>query len=69
MTKRERIIARARKMGRIRDGLVLCDVCDTPASADASEALYWTACAPCAWGESDALDENDFIAVEPKHAR
>jgi hypothetical protein len=28
----EKILARARRMGRIADGLVLCDNCDTPAT-------------------------------------
>ena len=50
----ERIIRRARNMGRIRDGLVICDHCDTPASRELSLALSWTCCA-CALGEADVL--------------
>jgi hypothetical protein len=54
---------RARKNGRIRDGLLLCDNCDTPASLSLSRALHWTACGPCATGEADSLDPADFIHV------
>lgn len=61
----EQIIARARRMGRIsKEGLVLCDNCDTPADAAASKAIRWTACAPCAYGEADALDPAEFITAE-----
>lgn len=60
----ERIIRRARNMGRIRDGLVICDNCDTPASRELSLALSWTCCAPCALGEADAFDDSDLISVE-----
>ena len=62
----KRIIATATKNGRVRDGLVLCENCDNPASKDLSQSLYWTACAPCVWGEADSLDDKDFIAVEGK---
>jgi hypothetical protein len=57
----EKIIKRARKIGRIRDGLVLCDNCDTPASASISQAVGWTSCAPCTFGEADSFDETDLI--------
>ncbi len=60
-----KIIARARKMGRIsKAGVVLCDNCDNPASKSLSTALSWTCCAPCVTGESDSLDFDDLIAVE-----
>jgi hypothetical protein len=59
----EKIIARAKREGRIKDGLVLCDVCDNPADGELSVALRWTACAPCVWGESDSLDPEKFIMV------
>lgn len=58
-----RIIRVARREGRINDGLVLCDNCDTPASKSLSQDLYWTACAPCIWGEADSFDPNDLIPV------
>ncbi len=60
----EKIIARAKRRGRIKDGLVLCDNCDTPASLSCSLALSWTGCAPCVWGESDSFDEDDLIPVD-----
>lgn len=59
----ERIIKRARRMGRIRDGLVLCDNCDNPASASYSTACGWAGCGPCMSGEADSLDLEDFIVV------
>jgi len=59
----KKIIERARRQKRIRAGLVLCDNCDNPASKELSQALHWTACAPCVWGEADSLDPSDFIAV------
>lgn len=59
----KKIIKRARRMKNIRDGLVLCDNCDNPASRGLSTSLSWTACAPCVWGEADSLDSSDFIAV------
>jgi len=58
------IIKRARRMGRIRDGLALCDNCDTPASRELSIALSWTACAPCVSGEADSFDPADLISTE-----
>jgi hypothetical protein len=57
------IINRARRLGRMDGPVVLCDNCDTPASKAYSQALSWTCCAPCATGDSDALDPNDFISV------
>ncbi len=59
-----KIIARAKRMGRVRDGLVLCDNCDNPASRKYSQALSWTGCGPCVTGEAAELDPADFIAVE-----
>lgn len=58
------IKARARRMKRIANSLVLCDNCDTPASLSYSVALSWTCCGPCATGEAAALDAEDFISVE-----
>ena len=60
----EQIIKRARRMGRVENGLVLCDNCDTPASKSLSVDMSWTGCAPCMLGEADAFDEADLIAVE-----
>lgn len=57
----KKIIERARRAGRIREGLVLCDNCDSPASKRLSLKLSWTACAPCVWGDADSIDPNDFI--------
>lgn len=62
-----RIIARAQRTGRIKDGLVLCDNCDTPASKLLSADLGWAACGPCVWGEADSFDENDLIRAEVPH--
>ena len=57
----DKIIARARRMGRIREGLVLCDNCDISASASVSKVVGWTSCAPCTFGEADSFDEQDLI--------
>lgn len=64
MTKIAKIIARARRLGHVRDGLVLCDNCDTPASRELSLALSWTCCAPCATGEAGSFNAEDLIGVE-----
>ncbi len=61
--KISKIIATAKRKGRVAGGLVLCDNCDTPASRSLSQDLHWTACAPCVWGESDSFDATDLIAV------
>jgi hypothetical protein len=58
-----KIIERAKRMKRIKDGLVLCDNCDTPASRSLSLLLSWTACEPCVWGEADSYDAADLIHV------
>lgn len=58
-----RIISRARRMGRIRHGLVLCDNCENPASLSLSLDMSWTCCAPCVWGEADSFDPEDVIYV------
>jgi len=61
---REQIIERAKRIGRInKEGLVLCDNCNTPADLAASKAWGWTGCAPCMYGEADALDPAEFISV------
>lgn len=59
--KLAKIIERARRLGHIKDGLVICDNCDTPASRNLSIATYWTGCAPCMTGESDSFDATDLI--------
>lgn len=59
---RATVIRRASRMGRIRDGLVLCDNCDNPAD-DTSRFISWTGCGPCIFGEADALDPEEFISV------
>lgn len=59
----EKIISRAKRMDRIKDGLVLCDNCDTPASRKYSTALSWTGCGPCITGESDSFDAEDLISA------
>ena len=55
------IIARAHRMGRIKDGLVLCDNCGNPACLSLSITLSWTACSVCVWGEADSFDPEDVI--------
>lgn len=62
----KKIIDRARRTGRIKDGLVLCENCDTPASKSLSLSLSWTGCAPCVWGEASSFDDSDLIHVEAK---
>jgi hypothetical protein len=59
-----KIIERAKRTGRVGDGLVLCENCDNPADGELSQALSWTACAPCVWGEADSLDPANFIVIE-----
>jgi hypothetical protein len=63
--KLERIIDRAIHTGRVKDGKVLCENCDAPASRELSLALSWTCCAPCATGEADSFDSGDLIEVTP----
>lgn len=58
------ILKNARRIGRIKDGLILCENCDTPASKSLSQTLDWTVCAPCVWGEADSFDASDLISVE-----
>lgn len=60
MTKAS-IIQRAKRLGHIKDGFVICDNCDTPADLTASIACGWTGCAPCIYGEAEALDASEFI--------
>lgn len=64
------IIQRAQRIGRVGDGFVLCDNCDTPASKTYSTALSWTCCGGCATGESAEVRPGDFISVhKPKSTR
>lgn len=60
------IIHTAKKNHRIADGLVLCDLCDNPASLSLSLAMSWTGCAPCMFGEADSFDSSDLIAVDSR---
>jgi hypothetical protein len=55
--------ARNRK-GGVKDGLVICENCDAPASLSGSMAVGWTGCGPCIFGEANSLDPEDFIAAE-----
>ena len=66
--KLKRIIERAQRTGRVRDGMVLCENCDTPASKKYSTALSWNCCGGCATGEAAEIDPCDFIVVETAHA-
>lgn len=61
MRKLAKIIERAKKAGRVKDGLVICENCDTPASRELSQKLHWTCCAPCVWGEAGSFDDKDLI--------
>jgi len=63
------VIAEAIKRHRVKDGLVLCDLCDTPASLSLSTSLSWTGCAICVWGEASSFDEADLIPVDPERVR
>jgi hypothetical protein len=58
------IIERARKAGRIKDGLVLCFNCDTPASKSLARTTGNVMCAPCTFGEADSFDAGDLIHVD-----
>lgn len=62
--QRKRIINRARRLGRISKGLVLCDDCDTPADGPASVFLKRNVCPVCAFGTAEALDELEPVAVD-----
>lgn len=62
-TRRERrklnfIVRRARRLGHIANGLVLCDNCDSPADREGSLALSWTGCHTCIWGEADGIGDD-----------
>jgi len=60
----EEIIKKAKREGRVKSGLVLCDNCDTPASRSLSLAVGWTGCAPCIQGEADSFDPEDLIPTD-----
>ena len=57
------IVDKALRTGRVRDGLVLCENCDNPASKSDSLELSWTGCAPCIYGDSDMFNPEDTIRV------
>lgn len=65
MPSLKKIIRWARKNGRIRDGLVLCENCDNPAD-NVSLKMSWVGCGPCIFGKSDALEPDDFIVVDER---
>ena len=46
---------------RIKNKLVLCEHCDTPASWKGSVAVGWIGCMPCIQGEADSFDSSDLI--------
>lgn len=52
-----------RRNRRIKDGLVLCENDDTPAST-ASFAVGWFGCGACIFGSSSEIDPSEFI-TEP----
>lgn len=62
----ERILLWAKRHNRIANGLVLCELCDTPASKSMALKMSWVGCAPCYLGESDAFDLADVIHVDTK---
>ena len=49
---------------RIKDELVLCENCDTPASWKFSVNCGWVGCAPCMTGEASSFDTDDLITKE-----
>jgi len=49
---------------RIKNGLVLCDNCDTPASWELSVEMGWIGCSPCMTGETDSFDAGNLIPEE-----
>jgi hypothetical protein len=61
-----KIIYLAKRKGRIKNGRVLCDNCDNPASKSLSQKMSWTGCAPCFTGEAASLDFEDVIALPKK---
>jgi hypothetical protein len=54
---------------RVKGGFVLCDNCDTPASATYSALAGWVGCAACILGEADAIDPDDFMRGESETMR
>ena len=65
----KKIIYLAKRKGRIKNGLVLCDNCDNPASKSMATTMSWVGCGPCYTGEADSLDFEDVIALPKKGAR
>lgn len=63
MSKLDKLIARARRMKAIKNDLVVCDHCDTPADGELSLQVGWTGCGPCITGEADTLDPDHFVHV------
>jgi len=62
----EQIIRWARKNNRIRNGVVMCELCDNPALKSAALKMSWVGCGACYFGESDAVDHEDVITVPKK---
>ena len=50
--------------GRFKDGLLICENCETPASASLSIAVGWIGCGPCITGEADSFDDGDLVLEE-----
>jgi hypothetical protein len=63
------ILSWARRHGRIRDGIVLCENCDNPALKSVALKMSWVGCGPCYFGEADMLDWDDVIIVPSRKTR
>lgn len=50
-----------REPAEFENGLLLCNNCESPASALMTIAIGWVGCAPCITGEADSFDEEDLI--------
>jgi hypothetical protein len=63
MTKIKAIIVLAQRSDRVRNGVVLCDLCGNPALKSAALEMDWVGCGACYFGETDAIDYDDVICV------
>lgn len=59
----KKILDWAQKNDRIRDGLVLCELCDNPALKSGALRMSWVGCGACYFGEADMLDPDDVISL------
>lgn len=63
--KRRKVIMNVKDL-KIKDDLILCVNCNTPASWKLSKEIGWVGCAPCITGEAKSFDAFDLIPKESK---